>query len=71
MIAFWEDQNNLACVLCVNSISLCFLGPESHCQTILHQNTTRPQRKMSKGGEETKTKKCKLQNDKHAIILYV
>eukprot|EP00064_Thunnus_orientalis_P014646 superscaffoldBa00002573_g14693 len=27
---------------------------ESHCQIILHKNTTRPQRKMSKGGEEDK-----------------
>ncbi|GLD55168.1 ankyrin-1-like isoform X1, partial [Lates japonicus] len=27
-------------------------GPESHCQNILHKNTTRPQKKMSKGGEE-------------------
>lgn len=49
------------------------LGPESHCQIILHKNTTRAQMEMSKGGEdERKTKKCKLRKKtKHRIILDV
>ena len=50
LIIFWEGQFHLACVLCVNGVSLCFLGPESHCQIIIHKNTTRTQMEMRKGG---------------------
>lgn len=67
VIALLEDQKSLVSVLCVNVISLCFLGPESHCQTVLHQNTTRPQSKMNKGEKETKTTKCELQTQNHPL----
>lgn len=59
---FIEAKTNLAHVMHIYWCTpcLCFVGPESHCQTILHENTTGPQRKMSM--EEVQTIKKKQKN---------